>query len=222
MLPNDLDLNLHMNNGRYLTLLDLGRIEMMIRLGLGPVVRKNRWNPVVASQKIAFLRALSPFQQFTIRTRIPGWDDKWLYFHQTFEIGGDIYADAVIKTIFLSPKGRVPSEDLIRAIGADPASPPLPPEMLRGLEQGLKPACNTFPSNHHCIATHFTYHPCAASGQAARGERLGVAVSASKTLLIFIHGLGGSEDTTWGKFPELVADDAQSSPPAMTLSISIT
>ena len=32
--PNDLDFNMHMNNGRYLTVMDLGRFDLMIRTGL--------------------------------------------------------------------------------------------------------------------------------------------------------------------------------------------
>ena len=34
VLPNDLDTNLHMNNGRYLTLMDLGRLDLFVRSGL--------------------------------------------------------------------------------------------------------------------------------------------------------------------------------------------
>lgn len=33
--PGDLDINLHMNNGRYLSLCDLGKIDLMLRTGLG-------------------------------------------------------------------------------------------------------------------------------------------------------------------------------------------
>ena len=32
--PHDLDTSLHMNNGRYWTLMDLGRTDIMIRSGL--------------------------------------------------------------------------------------------------------------------------------------------------------------------------------------------
>ena len=32
--PGDLDLNVHMNNGRYLTVMDLGRLDLMARTGL--------------------------------------------------------------------------------------------------------------------------------------------------------------------------------------------
>jgi len=34
ILPNDLDINRHLNNGRYLTLLDLGSIDFFLRSGV--------------------------------------------------------------------------------------------------------------------------------------------------------------------------------------------
>jgi acyl-CoA thioesterase FadM len=34
VLPNDIDINGHMNNGRYLTMLDLRIVEYFIRVGL--------------------------------------------------------------------------------------------------------------------------------------------------------------------------------------------
>ena len=43
VLPNDLDFNGHMNNGRYLTILDLALIEYMTRAGLVSLGIKNGW-----------------------------------------------------------------------------------------------------------------------------------------------------------------------------------
>ena len=39
--PHDLDTSLHMNNGRYWTLMDLGRADLMIRSGLWPSILRN-------------------------------------------------------------------------------------------------------------------------------------------------------------------------------------
>ncbi|KAG1647621.1 hypothetical protein GQR58_030448 [Nymphon striatum] len=39
VLPTDLDIAVHMNNGRYLTLADLGRWDMMIRNGFWKTMR---------------------------------------------------------------------------------------------------------------------------------------------------------------------------------------
>jgi len=32
--PNDCDINLHLNNGRYLTFMDLGRLQLLAQIGL--------------------------------------------------------------------------------------------------------------------------------------------------------------------------------------------
>ncbi len=75
VLPTDLDLSMHLNNGRYWTLMDLGRADLMIRSGLWRTVWKNRWLPVVSAGKIRFRRELRLFQPFTLETRIVAWTD---------------------------------------------------------------------------------------------------------------------------------------------------
>ena len=45
--PTDLDVNFHMNNGRYLTIMDLGRVDLMLRTGLGKMALNGsgrRWS----------------------------------------------------------------------------------------------------------------------------------------------------------------------------------
>ncbi|MDC4227572.1 MAG: thioesterase family protein [Candidatus Manganitrophus sp.] len=56
--PTDLDINAHMNNGRFLTVMDLGRLDLIARTPLGKtVVLRSRWQPIVAS---AFIRYFPP------------------------------------------------------------------------------------------------------------------------------------------------------------------
>ena len=45
VLPNDLDINGHMNNGRYLTLIDLMLVEYFVRIGFAAVMLKRGWRP---------------------------------------------------------------------------------------------------------------------------------------------------------------------------------
>src|SRR5699024_7008731 len=49
-LPTDIDVLRHMNNGRYLSLFDLGRWDMTTRTGLGDAFRDHGWYAVVASE----------------------------------------------------------------------------------------------------------------------------------------------------------------------------
>jgi hypothetical protein len=47
VLLNDLDLNLHMNNGRYLSVCDLGKIDVMIRSGTASIAIRRKWRPLI-------------------------------------------------------------------------------------------------------------------------------------------------------------------------------
>ena len=59
--PTDLDNNLHMNNGRYLTLMDLGRFDLVARAGFIPSILKKHWFPVLGAARISYYRPLKPF-----------------------------------------------------------------------------------------------------------------------------------------------------------------
>ena len=48
VLPTDLDLLFHMNNGKYLSILDLGRLDLLLRSGLWQALTERGWYPVVA------------------------------------------------------------------------------------------------------------------------------------------------------------------------------
>ena len=124
--PNDLDVNLHMNNSRYLLAMDLGRWDFGIRSRtLWPALRR-RWFPVVGSETLGFRRSLDPLQRFELATRLVGWDEKWWWFEQRFEVAGRIHAVGRVKALFRGPQGNVSPAALLRAIGRADASPPLP------------------------------------------------------------------------------------------------
>src|ERR1700676_5067864 len=75
VLPNDLDLNMHMNNGRYLTILDLGRIDLLLRQGLASTFVKNGWRPVIGGAVIRYRFGLRPFESLVVSSRVLCWDD---------------------------------------------------------------------------------------------------------------------------------------------------
>jgi acyl-CoA thioesterase FadM len=77
VLPHDLDTSLHMNNGRYWTLMDLGRTDIMLRMGLWRAVLRHGWTPVVSAGKIRFRRELRLGRAFRLETRILCWAETW-------------------------------------------------------------------------------------------------------------------------------------------------
>ncbi len=123
--PNDCDLNLHMNNGRYLTFMDLGRVHLTAQSGLLREAWRRRWMPVLAAAEITYLRSLKPFTRFDLVTRLLTWDDKYVYLEQLFERDGELCAHAYVKGVFLARGVRVPNTELMQAIGHTDAPPPM-------------------------------------------------------------------------------------------------
>lgn len=137
-LPQDCDTNLHVNNARYLSLMDLGRVALVARLGLlGPMV-KNRWGAVVGAVEMEFLREISLFDRFELVTRIVGWDRKWIYIEQRFERDGKLLAVGRVQGLFRGKQGSIPSADIIAELGPWVTSPGLPPAFARLAERASR------------------------------------------------------------------------------------
>ncbi|HEX9935624.1 MAG TPA: thioesterase family protein [Longimicrobium sp.] len=130
VLPTDLDLNGHMNNGRYLTLMDLGRVDLLVRLGIVRAMRVNRWSGVVASVAVSFRRALNPFHRYELRSRLLGWDDRWFFMEQRFTRRGQLAAYGLVKIQFSGRSGRLRPQQVVSATGSTLESPPLPQAVL--------------------------------------------------------------------------------------------
>ena len=128
--PNDLDLNLHMNNGRYLTLMDLGRLDLIFRMGMLRHMIRQRWQPMAASVTIRFRRALKPFQKFQIRTRLVCWDEQWIFFEQRFECESRLVARGFVRALLRGDKENVSTAKILKVMGQNIASPPMPESVV--------------------------------------------------------------------------------------------
>ncbi len=138
VLPSDLDLNRHLTNSRYLSFMDLGRTELMLRTGLLRPVMQRRWLPVVSTTSLRFRREIGPFERFHLNTRLLGWDEKWFYMEQRFETQKGVAAVGVVKGLFKGAEGPVPTEKLLALVGHDlPTSRTPLLDMIDEFEQQL-------------------------------------------------------------------------------------
>ena len=128
--PTDLDTAVHVNNGVYLSLMDIARLDFMIRTGTFATLLRNKWFPVVAAETIQFHRALLPFERFYIETRLIGWDERTFYVRQRFSrlrVDGELVADAIVRGIMVRRSGgTIPMPELLKAIGTPPRPEPMP------------------------------------------------------------------------------------------------
>lgn len=126
--PGDLDLYGHMNNARYLAIMDLGRIDLIWRTGMGRVAKEKKWFPLVASVHIHYKKSLRPFQAFELHTRILGWDGQWFYLEQHFVSEGREMARAAVRGVFRG-SSSIPPQEVLDALGSTEVSPVLSTEV---------------------------------------------------------------------------------------------
>lgn len=126
VLVTDVDINMHINNGMYFSLMDIGRFDLLVRSGAWKSARRKGWNPVVSAETISFRKSLKLGQRYTMESRIIGYDDKALYFEQRMVADGEIYARAYIATRLVSKSGPVSNEDIFAEVGQPPADLQLP------------------------------------------------------------------------------------------------
>jgi acyl-CoA thioesterase FadM len=118
--PNDLDVFGHMNNGRYLTLMDLGRFDIVFSSGLLGVMRRRRWYAVVATAEVRFFRPLKCWQRYTLVTEIIDWDAHRFVFEQRFESEGKLALKAMLVAQFRRGREPVPTEEVFASVGLEP------------------------------------------------------------------------------------------------------
>ena len=147
VLPNDIDTNLHMNNGRYFTIADLGRTDLLLRMGLARIVLKDGLQPMLSDSAIRFRRELTPFQGFTLESRIVCWRATTFVMEHRFVARGKegamtTYALALVRGGLYDKKARqfVPAERLAQAVGYRGESPAFTQDIedFLAVEDGLK------------------------------------------------------------------------------------
>lgn len=124
--PTDLDLLRHVNNGVYLSLLDVARMDLLQRAGLADELGQRGWFPVVTGESIGFRRPLTLFQRFEVETRVLGWDERSFYIEQRFIRDGEGIATALVVGRFLRREGGSVAPGEVGTLAGIAASPELP------------------------------------------------------------------------------------------------
>ena len=126
VMPTDIDFNLHLNDGRYMSFMGIGRSDVLTRCGLLTHAVRRKWAPVIGGAMIRYRREVRPLRTFTLRSRIVGWDPKWVYFEHIVESEGSMRAMAYVRGVLRGHDGPVPTETVLREMGWPAESPQLP------------------------------------------------------------------------------------------------
>ncbi|WP_444667624.1 acyl-CoA thioesterase [Cereibacter changlensis] len=133
-LPWDLDPWIELNNGRTLTLYDLGRVPMARRMGLDLVAKANGWGMTVAGNSLRYRKRVVLFDRLDMVSRCIGWDARFFYMEQSMWRGQDCTSHMLLRSAVISKAGMVPPAEVVAAMGQPAESPALPDWVQRWIE----------------------------------------------------------------------------------------
>jgi len=94
-----------MNNGKYFSILDVARADLLLRSRMASHLSNNGWYPVVVAQSMRFRKSLKLFDSFIVETSILGWDEKAFILQQKFWRKDSCIAEAVVRARVLKKSG---------------------------------------------------------------------------------------------------------------------
>jgi acyl-CoA thioesterase FadM len=124
--PWDIDMFLELNNGRTLTLYDLGRLPFAMRTGLVTAMRREHWGFATLGVSVRYRHPVRVFDRLTMLTSVLGWDERFFYLDQSLWRGAECCNQMLMRCVVTSRAGLVPTERVAEAIGIKPTSPRLP------------------------------------------------------------------------------------------------
>ena len=145
----DLGLSDHLNNGVYLSMMDVGRADLWFRSGFWRRMRSVGASPVVAVSTISYRKSLRRGQPFVLETRALAVRGRALFLEQRFVVDGELFARAYLKVrVLAGAGGGVSAEQLNEFVGEDLTWLPLDEWMLRWVDDvALPPTREPAPSD---------------------------------------------------------------------------
>ncbi|MEO1238134.1 MAG: acyl-CoA thioesterase [Pseudomonadota bacterium] len=124
--PWDTDMYGELNNGRILTLGELGRWGMARRVGLLRALKRRRAAMAIAGVSVRYRRRIPLFARYRIETRALGWDARFFYLDVSMWLGDLAANQALLRTAFVGRDGVIPVPQIVHELGHDGPSPALP------------------------------------------------------------------------------------------------
>ena len=124
--PWDLDFWMELNNGRTLTLYDLGRIPFARRVGMIGILARRRWGMTIAGSSVRYRRRVRIFDKIEMHSRAVGRDARFFYLQQSMWKGGEATSSALYRVAFTDKNGIVSTDDVAAEMGEADWNPTLP------------------------------------------------------------------------------------------------
>jgi acyl-CoA thioesterase FadM len=126
VLFGDMDIYPELNNGRHLTMMDMGRMDLAQRSGLLRIIHEQKWGFAVSGASVRYRHRLKAYMSFRLHTRIVAIDDRWFYFHQNTVQKGKTHSSALVRAGITCKQGLVPTKKVLDALDKPDWNPGVP------------------------------------------------------------------------------------------------
>ncbi|MGB0507047.1 MAG: thioesterase family protein [Pikeienuella sp.] len=125
-MPWDIDPFGDLNNGRIVTLSDVGRVALAKRSGLLSTLKKRRWGFAMAGSTPQYRRRITMFEPLELHSRLIGRDQKFFYIEHNFYVRSQAAANIMCRTVITSKGRLVSTDEVAQELGRTDWNPPLP------------------------------------------------------------------------------------------------
>ncbi len=118
--PTDVDNYLHMNNARYMTIADIGRVELFFRTGMWDLGKSRNWWPMMGGGQVAFVKEIKLWRKFRVVSSFETWEGRQLLGQHRFMLEDGAAAAMVRTTIGVydfTNRTYLPIDQVAQAIG---------------------------------------------------------------------------------------------------------
>lgn len=125
-MPWDMDMFMELNNGRTLTLYDIGRFALAQRGGLLAAIRARKWGLTMAGSAAQYRKKVRMFDRIEMRSRAAGRDDRFFYLEQTMYVRGTPTSNVMFRAAITDRNGLVATDEVAAQMGQEDWRPELP------------------------------------------------------------------------------------------------
>ncbi|MCK4818861.1 acyl-CoA thioesterase [bacterium] len=106
-----------MNHATMMTVMEMGRIDFMVRSGFFKLARKRNWYFPLRSIGVQFIRPLKLFQKANLTTKVFHVDERWIYLEQKITRHGKDIAICIVKVTVKKGKETISTNEIAKALG---------------------------------------------------------------------------------------------------------
>jgi acyl-CoA thioesterase FadM len=120
--PSDLDVFGYMNNAKYLAIMDLARVDWLMRSGKWRMLMRARLVPMVTRTGMRYRRSLKIGQAFHVESTLIAWNTRDFFALQRFIVADECVAEGLVQGRFVRPgMGSVNTEEVFAVAGVSDA-----------------------------------------------------------------------------------------------------